>query len=351
LGPDNHHRKRQEVIETIVVSSDSGTIVVSLNTTAGNESSLVNLPDAGQLPDVAHIVRTLFQLYPAFCWRRSYGRGVGHALDTCPLDASDRDGLLCYPPCRWGYNGNGPVCWEQCDRGMNGVLTGCVGNVDGQNCPFYDKCGDCATCPQNYNKFVCTCTRHRDSYGRGVGKAMICSVNSEQNGLLCYPRCHSKYTGDGPVCWSLCPAATQPVVCGAGCAKTNLDCATAVGTMVESVVVASLKIISFVTGTPFISVIADILSSAVKNDWKGVTNVIGESASKLAGAVKPDIAKKFPDWNQATLQSAAQNASLIMILSSISDNIILKPLLKYFKIDGVINAYNHGSCSFVDGSN
>jgi hypothetical protein len=357
LKSENHGRKRREISSsspsttTVATSSGNGTIVVSFNITTDNQISLVSLPDASKLSNVAQIVRTLFQLYSILCWRRSYGRGAGHGLDTCPSDASDRDGLLCYPPCQSGYNADGPVCWQQCDSGMKGVLTDCIGSVDGKNCPWYNKCGSCATCPENYNKFVCTCTRHRDSYGRGGGKAMICPANSEQNGLLCYPRCDSKYTGDGPVCWSLCPTATQPVVCGAGCAKTKLDCAIAVGTMVESVVVASFKIISFVIDAPFTSVITDILTSVKLKDWTGVAKLIGNSAFKFAKLVMPDIAKKFSGLNETTLQSAIHNASLIMILTSISDNLLLQPLLTYFNIDGVINAYDHGSCSFVDGSN
>jgi hypothetical protein len=31
--------------------------------------------------------------------------------DTCPLDKSDLDAGLCYPPCEGGYHGVGPVCW------------------------------------------------------------------------------------------------------------------------------------------------------------------------------------------------------------------------------------------------
>ena len=31
--------------------------------------------------------------------------------DTCPLDRSEYDAGLCYPPCEDGYHGIGPVCW------------------------------------------------------------------------------------------------------------------------------------------------------------------------------------------------------------------------------------------------
>lgn len=38
--------------------------------------------------------------------------------DPTPLvcaDGLEQDGALCYPPCRAGFNGIGPVCWQICD--------------------------------------------------------------------------------------------------------------------------------------------------------------------------------------------------------------------------------------------
>jgi len=44
--------------------------------------------------------------------KQSYGRGVG----KMPICASDQveDSGLCYTDCKSGYDGVGPVCWEQC---------------------------------------------------------------------------------------------------------------------------------------------------------------------------------------------------------------------------------------------
>ena len=44
------------------------------------------------------------------CWKQAYGRGVGKAISSCP-DDKEKDGALCYPFCRDGFNGVGPVCW------------------------------------------------------------------------------------------------------------------------------------------------------------------------------------------------------------------------------------------------
>ena len=43
------------------------------------------------------------------CAKDSYGRGAGYPL-KCKPD-QEMSGLLCYPPCKEGYSGNGPVCW------------------------------------------------------------------------------------------------------------------------------------------------------------------------------------------------------------------------------------------------
>ena len=62
------------------------------------------------------------------CWKTSYGRGPGKPISTC-RDGLEESGLLCYPPCKEGYKGEGPVCWE----------------IDGHK-----------------------------SYGRGVGEILVC---------------------------------------------------------------------------------------------------------------------------------------------------------------------------------
>merc|ERR1712110_1063290 len=92
------------------------------------------------------------------CWKGSYGRGVGRGIHTCP-SGMDKSGLLCYPKCRSGYKGVGPVCWG----------------------------------------------RFPKSYGRGVGKPLQCTSSEHQSGLFCYKNCKSGYNGVGPVCWAECP--------------------------------------------------------------------------------------------------------------------------------------------------
>ena len=45
-------------------------------------------------------------------FKNSYGRGAGIVMICAPDE--DQDGALCYPKCRDGYHGVGPVCWQGC---------------------------------------------------------------------------------------------------------------------------------------------------------------------------------------------------------------------------------------------
>jgi hypothetical protein len=47
------------------------------------------------------------------CWKRAYGRGIGKPIHNCRAE-EEKSGLLCYPPCKDGYTGVGPVCWQNC---------------------------------------------------------------------------------------------------------------------------------------------------------------------------------------------------------------------------------------------
>lgn len=48
----------------------------------------------------------------ASCTKESYSRGAGSIMG-CGTN-EDKQGALCYPKCKSGYYGVGPVCWEKC---------------------------------------------------------------------------------------------------------------------------------------------------------------------------------------------------------------------------------------------
>lgn len=45
------------------------------------------------------------------CTKKSTGRTAGVAVHACP-EGTEREGALCYPLCKAGFKGVGPVCWE-----------------------------------------------------------------------------------------------------------------------------------------------------------------------------------------------------------------------------------------------
>ncbi len=115
------------------------------------------------------------------CWLRSYGRGVGKPISTCP-EGTEQNGALCYPLCQEGYYGVGPVCWQSCPAG------------------FTDTGVDCLK---------------PSSYGRGAGYALWheseCNHDNPQGcekyGALYYPKCKDGFHNVGCcVCSPNCPS-------------------------------------------------------------------------------------------------------------------------------------------------
>ena len=178
-----------------------------------------------------------------FPWIKTYGRGVGRSPD-CPAGKVN-DAGLCYPKCRSGYKGVGPVCWQSCNgfgrddgafcakRGSYGrgagrsPCTGCSGcsGCSWRGCSGCSGCSSCSTkhcrssedrngalcypkCRSGYkNVGCCTCSPRcpsgmtdigvscaKKSYGRGVGKVpLTCRADEDLWGLLCYPKCREGY--------------------------------------------------------------------------------------------------------------------------------------------------------------
>jgi len=223
-----------------------------------------------------------------FCWRETYGRGVGAVPTICP-DGMENQAGLCYTRCDDGYTGVGPVCWGDCPEGFRDDGAFCfkpeaygrgggfiwqigdqVGSAAGQfkrceaangegNCEqvgaiVYPKCkegfyaaGCCVcspVCPEGFADAGISCTK--PSKPRGVGVApTICPTAEEYDAGLCYTLCRDGYVGVGPVCWEVnCPTIGGKawVDCGAGCAQSSNSCATAIIDMVTTPLIAVLNI-------------------------------------------------------------------------------------------------------------
>jgi hypothetical protein len=143
----------------------------------------------------------------SFCWKRTYGRGVGLIPNNCGSKVYENG--LCYKKCKIGYSGNGPLCLQTCSAGYNNHPLSCYKNIVN----WYFK----------------------KSYGRGIGVIpKKCSDHNEFQNGLCYRSCDNSFYGAGPVCWKQC-SGDRSFDCGAACATSQGTCVTKIFEQIASV--------------------------------------------------------------------------------------------------------------------
>uniref|UniRef100_A0AC34FP00 Uncharacterized protein n=1 Tax=Panagrolaimus sp. ES5 TaxID=591445 RepID=A0AC34FP00_9BILA len=233
------------------------------------------------------------------CWRTTYGRGVGKVITACsddeekngalcypkckdgyygvgPVfitacsDDEEKNGALCYPKCKDGYYGVGPVCWQKCPDEYTDIGVGCqkpssygrgAGYISDDRCQghsdtgcekwgllWYPKCKygfhnvACCVCspdcPAGFTDSGVTCTK--DSYGRGAGKPLKCASGLVEDDALCYKACADSYNGVGPVCWHQCPPNLTS--CGALCLTSTKECIKDILSIAEDVATTAAAI-------------------------------------------------------------------------------------------------------------
>ncbi len=188
-----------------------------------------------------------------FCWKRSYGRGVGLIPTGC-WDRENQAGL-CYVLCGEGYTGVGPVCWEGCAPGWD-------------NHP--------ASCYWSLFKWY-----FKKSYGRGVGIIPTgCDDGKENDAGLCYPKCSEGFYGVGPVCWKGCTEAA-PVNCGAACGSSSQVCVEQVFNIVKAVLEMVKNVAELVLSFGG-SAATKTVTGALKAGFKVAKNFIQKGISKAA---------------------------------------------------------------------
>jgi hypothetical protein len=177
----------------------------------------------------------------------SYGRGVGGVPTNCGTGRV-YDAGLCYPTCRAGFTGVGPVCWQGCPAGLRDDGAFCAkpepygrgggypwqfgdrpfdlaqarercerdhGHCEQNGLIYYPRCragfhavGCCICspdCPSGMADIGVSCAKQ--SYGRGGGGVPTsCQGGKQYDAGLCYTPCRSGFHGVGPVCWGECPA-------------------------------------------------------------------------------------------------------------------------------------------------
>ena len=266
----------------------------------------------------------------SFCWKDSYGRGVGKLPKSCPANKETiAGGLLCYDKCsKFGndFKRKGYDCHQQCKSGWrdDGLLCYkfkssygrgvgripplrctekackkffgkelCVCKKTKSECPADrgDKCiGLCyKPCRNGYGKVgcnICAMNCKEQGYANGIApscpKKMYlspglektsCAPDQDKDAGLCYKKCRDTYSGVGPVCWGQPPKKNGQkwVNCGMGAASDKGTCAS---TIMDQVV-GPLEVAAFVASAGTSS-----------------TKEMGEKAALIKAQMKTDVKDK-----------------------------------------------------------
>ncbi len=200
------------------------------------------LSEADTRAGVKWIIAMMNREARGFCWKDSHVRGAGKPLSDCPA-GQEKDGALCYPRCKPGYTGVGPVCWQKgCKPGYHndGALCGrrphsYASPSRTADCPAGYKnhganCGRpphrfhtpsrVASCPPGYkNTGPAGCHRPMHTYGKGcttVFKKYKCKPGYSDHGCLCTRPPHNTHNMRCPKgyflrkalgrCYKTCPS-------------------------------------------------------------------------------------------------------------------------------------------------
>jgi hypothetical protein len=225
-----------------------------------------------------------------FCWRDSYGRGVGTIPETC-APGQERIGLLCYQNCPANTKRFGFDCHSVCPSGMRDDGLFCRAAEYGRGAGYPWKLGDkllsldaarrrCAAanpqgcekhgeiiypkCKPGYSPFGCCICRPQPpncaALGLNPGIDLSCGKKvtignpvtgscpgKDKDAGLCYPKCRPGYSGVGPVCWGQPPPGW--VMCGMGAAKNSKACAAVIFGQVASVAQLAITVASLGSST------------------------------------------------------------------------------------------------------
>lgn len=201
-----------------------------------------------------------------YCYKQSYGRGVGTIPTTCPAGKQNQAGL-CYNACNAGYGAAGPVCWQNCPSGYTDTGALChysakslTANLQRTGCHVDSPFGcivPAMGCPSGYTNAGVFCALNtpsvpagysgltgldltKKSYGRGAGTIPDQCPGGQLDAGLCYSNCKAGHSGVGPVCWQGCPGGK--INCGAGCANSTTTCVTDTANMVVSPIMMVVNI-------------------------------------------------------------------------------------------------------------
>ncbi len=318
--------------------------VFMMSTVAFAQGDLPAALSSGDLQKVMKwIAQEVSNSRQSYCYRESYGRGVGKPMHCA--SGQDQDAGLCYTPCKSGYKGVGPVCWGKCNEGYHDDGMTCrrnahifgkdsygrgagyvlwkkdkcnkehkdVGGCEKYGAIYYPKCksgydnvGCCICrqkhCPSGYHDDGATCRKDvhiygKPSYGRGVGKPLsTCPSDEDKDALLCYKKCKGGFHGVGPVCWQNCPSGRKN--CGVGCTTSTMSCVSDTANMVTSPLILAVNIATMGSSSGATSAGRFATISTKMKQLAASTKNIREMAkmAKQVGTVAYQVAQTTELW-------------------------------------------------------
>ena len=261
--------------------------------------------------------RLLHSSHADFCWRDSYGRGVGTTINSCPSNR-DKIGALCYSKCPSGWNRVGYDCHE----GDRTTFFGWFRNI----------------------------IKGRVIIGDPI--PLTCPPGKQYDAGLCYNSCRAGYKGAGPVCWGQAPQGW--VECGMGAAKSDWLCATTTGGQVMSVAKMGKFVSTLGTSSASAPAEAPGKLAAFITDLKAKFPKLTKLVEKLMEFFKSDMFKRgmqsiqVRNWFEEVGQTLALNQENGDI-SAADVTRLVATLISIFDPSGVsstVGAYTHDICTY-----
>jgi hypothetical protein len=393
--------EKPRIIRMVVMATALSLLICNCST---NTKTVRAIPPEEKQNLVRWALKELSKANQPYCWRQSYGRGVGVPISACPK-GQEKDAGLCYPTCeaigKEGWKGVGPVCWQGCPSGFRDDGAYCFkpepygrgvgfpweigdpafslknakrrcekkhgeGQCEKSGAIYYPKCkpdyraiGCCVCsprCPSGMTDIGISC--QKQSKGRGVGKPMTCKKGQAYDAGLCYEPCRDHYHGVGPVCWQDCPD-TQPVNCGAGCAVHSSQCVKeTVSQVLAPLEVASNVAMAVTTGgagNAAVNAAKASAKTAAKTAGKAVAKqTIKNSTKTIANEMMPQIRAKLnkkllKKYAKEVAEEVCWNVAESLAEAAISDDLDTKDLLISLDPTGIAalaDVFTKPKCNF-----
>jgi hypothetical protein len=313
-----------------------------------------------------------------FCWKDSYGRGVGTVPLTCPA-GTDKIGLLCYSKCAAGQKRFGVDCHSSCPSGMKNQGLFCRNAEYGRGAGYISrkKCnrkrGNCEKtglrfypkCRAGYKRFGCCICRPAKPDCRALGlkpgidlscrkviklgkiKIASCPSGKYKDAGLCYKKCRTGAKGVGPVCWFNGPKGWKN--CGMGAAKTSKICGSTVFGQVSSVGTLALTVATLGTSTAATGAASTATSAGklakLKATYSSMKKAYDAAKKSSAALRQAENAVKLGVVASKTIKAVGTAKNIVTAEDIARTAAQIAAIVDKSGVSDVIGAYTYPKCS------